>query len=449
MFSSFFLKKILKACHEKLMYVWSATSENGSSETFPSGQGLRNEGYIMMMVIYERVEATFLDTTAVQLKYITTPPNDAVILKRYSCYHLYFEQGHGINTICSRLLIGHQVTGKQMVLSGLKQWQTVGICSNQCRSEDAFLKVVAVEAHTRNLGIWISAEVGYKSKSESTYYLDTPLLRRTNLSQFTDANVLGKKVSNETVQSIRKTFDPPFTIRSTDDIILNCAYSTRQEVLPIFGGLGSDNEMCFAVLTFIIDSNNLHKVTTCMSSPTDNSVAKTIGFSYSVEKKRLQNQAADGEPLKRQPIVKFESSGRSGVEKSRSLSISEFVRDEFLLRSTYPFGQLVIDVVDEFDAREPVGIKTLSNVQFLKGDYETACSDEFTLLPLQRFRIYDEKVAKRKVRRINSQHKLLLASPSYPSGGSSIRPCKLSIFAFSSQQLVAIVAFYWGNRQKY
>ena len=69
---------------------------------------------------------------------------------------------------------------------------------------------------------------------------------------------------------------------SGDDIILRCHHSTMGQALPIFGGVASYDELCFAVLTHFCPEDQYcphNTMTSCMSRPTDENLANAFGFS--------------------------------------------------------------------------------------------------------------------------------------------------------------------------
>ncbi len=71
-----------------------------------------------------------------------------------------------------RLLIGHQATGRHIMLSGTRSWRTDGFCSGHCTRDylNANVKsrgvaVIGVDVHTRSLGTQARIDVQYNNGS--------------------------------------------------------------------------------------------------------------------------------------------------------------------------------------------------------------------------------------------------------------------------------------------
>ena len=62
---------------------------------------------------------------------------------------------------------------------------------------------------------------------------------------------------NETIQTVRRRFwdaetgNKFYQLLPGDDIIVKCAYSTREEIQPTFGGMQSNEEVCFAFISYV------------------------------------------------------------------------------------------------------------------------------------------------------------------------------------------------------
>ena len=72
-----------------------------------------------------------------------------------------------------------------------------------------------------------------------------------------------------------------YKIYPGDDLILTCHYKTKKVHGPIFGGVISSEELCFALLTHYCPDEEfcpLSKLNSCMSWPTDKTLAAAFNF---------------------------------------------------------------------------------------------------------------------------------------------------------------------------
>ena len=98
---------------------------------------------------------------------------------------------------------------------------------------------------------------------------DTPLLSPTSFD------------SSNSVKKVVKSLDEAYHLHPGDDLILRCHHSTLGKVLPIFGGVASYDELCFAILTHHCPDRQycpMNTLTSCMSRPTDENIAKALNF---------------------------------------------------------------------------------------------------------------------------------------------------------------------------
>ena len=108
-----------------------------------------DNSYLMMMVIYEGIEDTIKsDQTGLVLTY-----NDNLRLKPVH-----------------RLLVGHQASGKHVILSNQRDWISDGYCSGHCTLDYAIdttdenpsaVLVLGYDVHTRSLGTVAHIDVQY------------------------------------------------------------------------------------------------------------------------------------------------------------------------------------------------------------------------------------------------------------------------------------------------
>ena len=68
-----------------------------------------------------------------------------------------------------------------------------------------------------------------------------------------------------------------------DDIILNCHHNSSSFKYPIFGGISASEEICLVLLTHYCPKNEdescpLSKIKSCISWPTDETLAKVFNF---------------------------------------------------------------------------------------------------------------------------------------------------------------------------
>ena len=147
--------KIVSKCHEKLVYLWSST-QSKEGERFPRDHGLILRRHLMLTVVYENTESTFNDNLAVMIH-----------------YRKFDEK----KTEIHRLVVGHQAITRHVVLSGVEDWKSLGICSGSCPKPE--MKILSVESFTRKLGTKVKVMVGYKPEQSHYYNLDEALLNNT------------------------------------------------------------------------------------------------------------------------------------------------------------------------------------------------------------------------------------------------------------------------------
>ena len=109
-----------------------------------------------------------------------------------------------------------------------------------------------------------------------TYYtllffsrFDTPLLAPTSIS------------SSNSIKRVINTIDGSYHLYPGDDVIVRCHHSTLGQTLPLFGGVASYDELCFAVITHTCPEGKYcphNTMTSCMSRPTDENLANAFGF---------------------------------------------------------------------------------------------------------------------------------------------------------------------------
>ena len=118
--------------------------------------------------------------------------------------------------------------------------------------------------HTRYLGTGVRVDIGYQDLRRTSnigngreYMLDIPLLPDVPLRHQNDVRngILNRDV-NQTIQTVRRRFwdtktgNNFYQLLPGDDIIVKCAYSTMEEIQPVFGGMQSNEEVCFAFITY-------------------------------------------------------------------------------------------------------------------------------------------------------------------------------------------------------
>ena len=83
---------------------------------------------------------------------------------------LSFEEGKELKTV-KRLLLGHQASGKHVLLSNQLDWITDGYCSGHCTRDykvdtsanpPSYVNVIGLEVHTRSLGTVAHIDVQYR-----------------------------------------------------------------------------------------------------------------------------------------------------------------------------------------------------------------------------------------------------------------------------------------------
>ena len=126
-------------------------------------------------------------------------------------------------------------------------------------------EVISADVHTRSVGTGVRVDVGYQDhrrtsnhEEHTEYMLDAPLIPDVRLLSIHDKKYIAKFSSrNLTIQSVRRRFWENdenknfYKLLPGDDVIVKCAYSTREMIQPIFGGMNSHEELCFALITYV------------------------------------------------------------------------------------------------------------------------------------------------------------------------------------------------------
>ena len=247
-----------------MAFIWS---KNGGNDDFPNGFGLPlDNSFLMMMVIYEGINDSINQVQdGLILAY-----NDEVSSKPVH-----------------RLLVGHQASGKHVILSNQRDWITDGYCSGHCtvdynidttNENPSPVQIMGLEVHTRSLGTVAHIDVQY----EGTKY-DTPLLAPTSFD------------SSNSIKKVSKSLKESYSLHPGDDLILRCHHSTLGKVLPIFGGVATQDELCFAILTHHCPERQycpMNTLTSCMSRPTDENIAKALQFSLNYYETNYYEEAS-------------------------------------------------------------------------------------------------------------------------------------------------------------
>ena len=123
-----------------------------------------------------------------------------------------------------------------------------------------------MDVHTRFIGTGVRVDIGYQDLRRSSndrnggeYMLDVPLLPDVALKHQNDVRngLLIDHEANETIQTVRRRFwdaksgNNFYQLLPGDDIIVKCAYSTMEEIQPVFGGMQSNEEVCFAFISYV------------------------------------------------------------------------------------------------------------------------------------------------------------------------------------------------------
>ena len=124
-------------------------------------------------------------------------------------------------------------------------------------------EVISVDVHTRYLGTGVRVDIGYqdlrRASNDREYMLDVPLLPDIPLKHQNDvrnSHLINRGI-NETIQTVRRRFwdtktgNNFYQLLPGDDMIVKCAYSTMEEIQPIFGGMQSNEEVCFAFISYV------------------------------------------------------------------------------------------------------------------------------------------------------------------------------------------------------
>lgn len=226
----------------------------------PAGYGLElQNSYLMMMVIYEALEKPL------------SSENSGLILS----YEQEVYNSEKLMKPVHRLLLGHQASGKHVILSNHRDWISDGFCSSQCTKDTNFgnsqysppkpVSVLSLQVHTRSLGTVAHIDVMYNNGSK----YDTPMLAPTSFSEL------------NTINRVLSSTNEAYSLHPGDEVILRCHHSTLGQDLPIFGGVAATDELCFAILTTFCPKDEycpFYSLTSCMSRPTDETIANSLGF---------------------------------------------------------------------------------------------------------------------------------------------------------------------------
>ena len=126
-------------------------------------------------------------------------------------------------------------------------------------------EIISLDVHTRYIGTGVRVDVGYQDLRRTSnfgetedYMLDTPLVPDVHLSHRHEVrNGVQIVHQNSTVQTVRRRFWDPeggtkfYKLLPGDDVIVKCAYSTIEEIQPVLGGMKSNEEICFAFLSYV------------------------------------------------------------------------------------------------------------------------------------------------------------------------------------------------------
>ena len=127
-------------------------------------------------------------------------------------------------------------------------------------------EIVSIDVHTRFLGTGVRVDVGYRDLRRTTnfgdvdeYMLDEPLLPDVSLTHRHEVRLnIDGNYQNQTIQTVRRRFWDKnngnvnfYKLLPGDDVLVKCAYSTREAIRPIFGGMNSEEEVCFAFITYV------------------------------------------------------------------------------------------------------------------------------------------------------------------------------------------------------
>ena len=124
--------------------------------------------------------------------------------------------------------------------------------------------------HTRFSGAGVRVDVGYQDHRRTSsngeiidYMLDVPLVPDVPLfHRHETRSGIKFGIQNETIQTIRRRFwdrkgnNNFYKLLPGDDLIVKCAHSTREAIQPIFGGMNSNEELCFAFISYVNKNRN-------------------------------------------------------------------------------------------------------------------------------------------------------------------------------------------------
>ena len=128
---------------------------------------------------------------------------------------------------------------------------------------DAFTKHNGIQGVYHYFGV-INGKSSWilPSTEKAIWYLPQLPTSDWGIGNYADIGTKTRQITSSGDQSDRGPADVPLGewwyyneknyewIHGGDDIIVKCAYSTMEEIQPVFGGMQSNEEVCFAFITY-------------------------------------------------------------------------------------------------------------------------------------------------------------------------------------------------------
>ena len=238
-------------CGRRLMFLWSRAMGPEYRETLPAGtSGVRTgeTGFVLLVTTYVDLTLQKVDSSGLEMD--ETSPEEA--------------EGE----VVARLFVSHQ-TPRLIVLGGLDTWKTYAVCHRSCLGrmdkDDIHIKKVSIFTGSRGA----RGRIGVLKDNGTDIEAD---LADERIIQSPTVSAGFGYFEKEVERSVRSR---------GSDLWLECDYDTElmDPAVTLLGGLGQDAEHCFAVLTYLQQT----EVTACRSQPTEYSVLYALNMELAAQ----------------------------------------------------------------------------------------------------------------------------------------------------------------------
>ncbi|KAK7081201.1 DBH-like monooxygenase protein 1 [Halocaridina rubra] len=171
----------------------------------------------------------------------------------------------------SSIIVGADVNPNIVIPPGQKQWFTVGRCDGECTKAaipPSGINVFSALLHAHLLG----------SSLKLRHIRDGKELPPVFEDKSYDFNYQQMRVPKDEMK-----------IFPGDSFLMECGYDSRKREKPSYGGIGTNEEMCVAYLSYYPKVN----LSMCYSRPSIQSLYESVGIQDIYHKDRVINWAFD------------------------------------------------------------------------------------------------------------------------------------------------------------